>query len=143
MFAIEPAGLHRREEELASIGIGAGICHWKDTWTSVFQLEILIFELRSINGLSASAIMIGEISSLTHEIRNDSVEGASLVAESLFTGAQGSEIFSRFWHDIGTKLDDNSSHRLSICGDIHENFWQNHLAVLFGNWQQIITIIVK
>lgn len=70
----------------------------------MLQGEVLILEFRSIDGFSTSAVVIGEITTLAHEIGDDTVESGSFVAVSLFAGAQGTEILSRFWHDIGPQL---------------------------------------
>ena len=41
----------------------------------MLELEVLIFKLESINGLSSGSIVVGEISTLAHKIRDDAVEG--------------------------------------------------------------------
>ena len=40
--------------------------HTQDSRPGVLQFEVLIFESRAINGLSTRAVMVGEVSSLTH-----------------------------------------------------------------------------
>jgi hypothetical protein len=46
-------------------------------------LEVLIFELRAVNALSACAIALCEITSLDHEALDDAVEARALVVEWL------------------------------------------------------------
>jgi len=41
---------------------------------SVLQLKVLIFKLRSVDALSAGAIVVGEVTSLAHEPWNDAME---------------------------------------------------------------------
>ena len=41
----------------------------------MLQLEVLVCELSSIDRLASSAVVVGEIASLAHEIGDDSVEG--------------------------------------------------------------------
>ena len=60
-------GDHRRDEELRAIGVFACICHAEQAFLGMFQLEVLILKLGSVDGLSSSAISICEVSTLNHE----------------------------------------------------------------------------
>jgi len=40
----------------------------------VLQLEVLVFELVSVDALAASAVVVCEVSTLAHEAWNDAVE---------------------------------------------------------------------
>ena len=42
----------------------------------MLQFEVLILESRAINGFSTSAVMVGEVSSLTHAARSNEWRGA-------------------------------------------------------------------
>lgn len=44
--------------------------HTQDSRPGVLQFEVLIFESRAINGLSTCAVMVGEVSSLTHAAKS-------------------------------------------------------------------------
>jgi len=46
-------------------------------------MEIFILKLATINRFSSSAVVIGEISSLAHEVGNDTMERAATVAKAL------------------------------------------------------------
>ena len=46
------------------------------TWGRVLQLEVLIGELFAIDGLATSAVAVGEVASLDHEVLDDTVESA-------------------------------------------------------------------
>lgn len=70
----------------------------------MLQCEVLIFKLVSVDGFSSSAIMIGEISTLAHEVGDDTVENASFIPKTFFACTQGTEIFSCFWYNITAKL---------------------------------------
>lgn len=61
--------------------------HGQNARTGVLQLEVLVLELVAVDGLTTSAVVIGEIATLTHEVRNHTVEGAVLVAEALLACA--------------------------------------------------------
>jgi hypothetical protein len=75
----------------------------------MLQLEVLILELVTIDGLSSSSVMVGEVSSLTHELGNDAVESGSLVTESLFASAQSTEVFGGAGDHISAQLKKISS----------------------------------
>ena len=53
------------------------------TWSSMLQLEIFILKLVTIDRFSSSAVVIGEISTLAHEVGNDTMERAALIAKAL------------------------------------------------------------
>ena len=74
------------------------------TWASVLQGKVLILKLVAIDGLSTSAIVVGEVTSLAHELGDDTVESGSLVAETTLTGAESTEVLSSARHHIGTEL---------------------------------------
>ena len=76
------------------------------------QLEVLVLEFRPINAFSSSSIVVCEISSLAHELRNHPerkhatnnakqlqcitikpVKRAAFISEARFTSAQLTEVF--------------------------------------------------
>jgi len=48
----------------------------------MFKSEILIWEFKSIDRFSSSSVVICEISSLSHEISDDTMEMRIFIAES-------------------------------------------------------------
>lgn len=78
--------------------------HWQNTWTGMLQGEVFIFEFVSVDGFSTSSIVVGEVTTLAHEVWNDTMECWALVAETFLACAQCAEIFSSFWDHVGTKL---------------------------------------
>lgn len=70
----------------------------------MLQGEVLVLELVSVDGLAASAVVIGEVATLAHEVGDDAVEGGALVAIALLAGAQSTEVLARLGRDIGAKL---------------------------------------
>ena len=83
VLAIEPVAWDEGHEELGSIGVGSSVGHGHVTSLSVLDSEVLISEFFSIDGLSSSTVAGGEISTLSHELSNDSVESATFVVERL------------------------------------------------------------
>jgi len=126
MLIIQPAGLNSSDEELASIGVGASVGHGHDTRASVLQLEVLVLELAAVDGLATSAIVVGEVTTLAHEVGDDTVEDAALVAKTLFASAEGTEIFCSPGDDVTPELDNNPSSGLAIDSHVHENTGQSH-----------------
>jgi hypothetical protein len=104
MTVVQPRGLHGGDEELRSIGVGTGVSHRHDSWSGVLQGEVLILEFVSVDGLASSAVVVGEVSALAHEVGDDAVECGALVAVALLAGAQSAEVFASLWNDIGAKL---------------------------------------
>lgn len=66
--------------------------------------EVLIFEFVSVDGFSTSAVMVGEITSLTHEVGDDTVECGGFESIALLAGAQSAEVLASLGNDVGTKL---------------------------------------
>ena len=74
------------------------------TRAGVLQLEVLIGELGSVDGLATSAVVVGEVATLAHEVGNNSVEGGAPEAEALLAGAESPEVLSGLGDDIGAQL---------------------------------------
>ena len=55
MLAVEPRGLLGGDEELASVGVLAGVGHGQPADTVVLQLEVLIGEFLAIDGAATSS----------------------------------------------------------------------------------------
>lgn len=73
------------------------------------ELEVLILELVAVDGLATSAcqqelvvassmskvmvrtVMVGEVTTLDHEVLNDTVEGRTLVAEAFLASSQSAK----------------------------------------------------
>ena len=86
------------------------------------NLEVLIIESAAVDGLTTSTVAIGEVSTLwmkgtrdnpylAHELGNDSVHLAVLVAErlaalaiSLLTSAEATEVLGGLGNDISEQL---------------------------------------
>ena len=64
--------------------------------------------------MSSGAIVIGEVSALDHELRDDPVEGGSGVSETLLSGAKRPEIFGRFGDNVRSQLDDDLTQWLPV-----------------------------
>lgn len=58
----------------------------------MLQLEVLVGELVAVDGLAASAVALGEVTALDHEVLDDTVEGGTLVTKALLAGSKSSEV---------------------------------------------------
>lgn len=58
----------------------------------MFEDEVLIIKLSAVDGLAAGAVVVGEVASLAHELRNNPVEAAPFVAKAFFMSAQAAEV---------------------------------------------------
>jgi len=100
VLSVEPRSFGGAKEELGAVSVGSSVGHAQDARPSVFQCEVLVLELVSVDGLASSAVPTGEVSSLTHEPRNHSVELGALETESLFASAQGPEVLRGFGNHL-------------------------------------------
>jgi hypothetical protein len=66
----------------------------------VLDLEVLIGELLTVDGLATSAVATGEVTTLKHELGDDTVEGGALVAEARSVGAQVLEVLGGLGDDV-------------------------------------------
>jgi len=76
MSSIKPWSLNSANIELTSISVGSSIGHSK-TERFVFEIEVLIGEFGAVDWSASSAVVVGEVTALDHEIRNNSVEWTS------------------------------------------------------------------
>lgn len=70
----------------------------------MLQGEVFVFEFVAIDGFATGTIVMCKITSLTHEIWNDTMESGSFVSESFFTSAQRTEVFTSLWYYVRTEL---------------------------------------
>mmetsp|Transcript_7958 Transcript_7958/g.9232 ORF Transcript_7958/g.9232 Transcript_7958/m.9232 type:complete len:221 (-) Transcript_7958:115-777(-) len=125
VLSIQPLSLDGSDEELATVGVLASVGHGEDTRPSVLAQKVLVFELGSVNGLTASSITPGEITSLKHEVGDDSVEDGvlvvkrlALIAHALLAGAQGAEVLYRLGNSVAVKTHSNPAFWLVVNQDV-------------------------
>ena len=58
----------------------------------MLQFEVLVLKLVPINGFTTGAITSREVSTLDHELFDDTVEAGPFVAKSLFASGKGTEV---------------------------------------------------
>ena len=73
----------------------------------MLELKVLVLELLAVDGLATSAVATGEVTTLEHELGDDTVEGRALVSETLVALAQLHEVFGGLWDDVVVEVEVN------------------------------------
>ena len=81
----------------------------------MFQAEVLILKV------SSGSISTGQISSVTQQVGDDTLEAGALVAEALLSGAEGTEVLRSLRDDVIAELNDDLPHWVSIGGHVEVN----------------------
>lgn len=107
---------------------GSGIGHGQEEWLLVLPRERLILELGAVDGLAASAVTSCEVTTLDHELLDDTVEdgpfvveGLSRFANSLLASAESAEVLGRLGDEVGVELHGHAAQLLSIEADVKEH----------------------
>ena len=111
MFSIKPGCIGSADEELRAVSITTSICHRDGARSKMTNLEVFICKSTSIDATTTTAITRSEITTLDHEVWDDTMEFASLVAEALLSGAKCTEVFYSTWNGISVQTDNNTTLR--------------------------------
>ena len=102
MFPIQPRRGRQRDEKLTSIGVLPTVGHAQDPRACVFQRSVdLVFEFVPVDTRAAAPCACG-VTSLDHEVGDDSVEDDAVVVVSL---RQGREVLACFGCVVIVQLD--------------------------------------
>jgi len=123
MLAVQPGRLGCTKEELRTVGIRPRVCHTKDSWPSMLELEVFVLELCAVDTFAPSSIVVREVSALAHEIWNDSVETTVFETKSLLVSAKLPEILGRLGHYVRSELHLNPTGRLAANLNVEINLW--------------------
>ena len=112
------------------------------------ELEVLIRELLAVDGLAAGAVAAGEVARLAHEVRDDAVEDAVLVAEGLaslpdplLAGAQRPEVLARLRGDVDAELERDATDGRAADAHVEETTREGRhgVCVLDGCATEFVT----
>lgn len=135
MLSVKPGALNECDEELRSVGVGTSVGHWEKVRLVMFEFEVFIFKLVSINGLASGTISVCEVSSLSHEISDDSMERWSLVSKSFLSGTESFEVGSSLGDNTIKQFEDDSASWGGSDFDVKENFrhlwWIRNIQIIF------------
>lgn len=68
--------------------------HTQQSLLAVLEFEVLVLKLVAVNALATSAIAIGEVTALDHELLDHTVECGALVAEAILSCCESSKVLS-------------------------------------------------
>lgn len=108
VLAVQPGAGNGGDEELRSVGVLASVSHGQEVGLVVSVEEVLVSKLFAVDGLATSAVVVGEVTSLDHEVRDDSVEDSSSVAETLLASAESAEVLSSLGDLVRVQLEGDS-----------------------------------
>lgn len=81
--------------------------------TLYLQLKVFVCKFVAIDRFATSSVVIGEITSLAHEVGDDTMERRTLEAETLLACAKAAEILSGLRDNIRTQSHGDAAKRLS------------------------------
>lgn len=102
---------------VGDVRVGAGVGHGQQTRAGVLDLEVLIGKLLAVDGLATSAVTTGEVTTLKHELRDDTVEGRALVLQALIALAELQEVLGGLGDDVVVEVEVNHT-RLDFMAGI-------------------------
>lgn len=128
VLAIEPWAWDSGDEELAAVRVRTSVGHGEHARNGVLLLEVLISELGAVDGLTTSAVASGEVTTLDHEVWDDTMELAALVvkwlaglADALLASAKAAEVLGSLRDDIREELENDPASGLATDGDVEED----------------------
>lgn len=106
----------------------------------IFGLMEQTCEFLAVDGFSTSTIAPGEITTLEHEIGNNTVERRSRIAKTVLPGGELAEVFSGLGNDVIVQLEYDATGSLAVDGDIelrvgaskpekHDRYTLNNLRI--------------
>ena len=90
---------------LLNLRVGTSVGHGQEAGLGVLELEVLVGELLSVDGLATSAVTTGEVTTLEHEVGDDAVERGALVAEALLAGAESAEVLGGLGDNVTEEVE--------------------------------------
>ena len=70
----------------------------------MLQGEVLVLKFVSVDGFASGTVASSEVTTLAHEVGDDTMEGGSLVTISLLSGAKSTEILGSLGSNVISQL---------------------------------------
>jgi len=121
VLAVEPVGHNGRDEELRAVCVGTSVGHGEQTGAGVLESEVLVSKLLAVDRLAASAVAVGEVTALEHEVGDDAVEAGLGVAVAVLASAELTEVAGSLGDNIVVELEDDAAEGATVAGDVEEN----------------------
>jgi hypothetical protein len=120
-----------------NVRVGAGVGHGEHERLLVGELEVLVGELLTVDGLATSALIwtvslvlqkrtdelfthvaTGEVTTLEHEVRDDTVELWARVAEALLASAESAEVLDGLGDNVIEELEVDAAGALWLSSQL-------------------------
>ncbi len=108
MFAVKPTSDDSGDEELTTIGVRTSVGH-REAESFMLELKVFVFKAVSVDGLSTGSISPGEVTSLNHKVRDDSVEAAASISKLVLTFTEFDEVIDGSRHNSSEHINDDVS----------------------------------
>eukprot|EP00964_Phaeocystis_antarctica_P021275 scaffold11799_cov63-Phaeocystis_antarctica.AAC.4 len=139
VLAIEPLRLAQRDEELGAVGVRPAVGHGHDAGARVLEVEVLVVELRPVDGLGARAVVVREVSAVDDELLHHAMEEAALVAVALLASAQCAEVLSGHGRNVWSQLYHDPAQRSAVRRQVKVNLRQGWERCGAGSHGELVT----
>lgn len=92
----------------------------------MLEKEVFVGEGPAVDGLAASAVVVGEISPLGHEVGDDAMEAWPFEPEAFFVSAESSEVGCGFGGFLVEELEDEFSGFVAAEIYFEEDVFEGH-----------------
>ena len=92
------------------------------------------FELCAVDGLSTCAVTFGEVSTLKHELRYDTMEARALVTKTVTSGREFTEVLRGLGDDVVEELECDTTGVLAVDCDVELRARTSHQGDREAEW---------
>jgi len=121
VLAVEPGAGDGGDEELRAVGVGTSVSHGEEEGLLVAELEVLILELAAVDRDTTGTVAASEVTTLEHELRDDTVERRLLVTVTSGGLSKSTEVLAGDGGNLIEELHDDATNGLVVDADIEEN----------------------
>lgn len=121
VLTIEPRSDNGGDEELGTVGVGTSVSHGEKTDLVVVLLEVLIGESSTVDRFATSTVVVGEVTTLEHELGDNTVERRTLVTKALLASAESAEVLSSLGNNVVVELELNATKRLAVSSNVEKD----------------------
>lgn len=98
----------------------------------MFKDKVLVIKLAPIDGLAPSAIVVGEVPSLAHELGDDAVKATSLEAKAFLMSAKTAEVLRCHGNNVSSEKEPQPPSRLVANLDVHVDLGVDSALLSWG-----------